>query len=474
MRTSRWSTLAVMALAQFMVVLDVTIVNVALPDIQRDLGFSGAGLQWVISAYTLLFGGFLLLGGRAGDLLGRRRVFLGGLTLFSLSSLAAGLAPSAGALVAARAVQGLGGALLSPAALSILTVTFPAGRERNVAMGVWGALAGLGGTLGVVAGGVLVDALGWQWVFFVNVPVGALLVATGPLLVRESRAAQPAAWSFDVTGALLGTGGLLALVLGVIRAEPLGWASAEVIALLAGGVALLAAFVTVEARAAAPLVPLRLFRSRGLQTAGAALALNGGAFVSMFFLTAIYLQQVRGDSALAAGVHFLPMGGIAITAAVVASQLVSRIGTRPIHLAGALLSVAGLWLLMGVNASDSYATGVLPGTLLFGAGIMFVGVPNQIAAVVDVRNDDAGAASGVVSAVYQVGGALGLAIITTLSTTRVADALAQGATQAAALTAGYHRGLLVAAVLAGANAALWLAAPRLRPDAEQVASASAA
>ncbi len=448
--------------------------NVALPDIQRDLGFSADGLQWVVSAYTLLFGGFLLLGGRAGDLLGRRRVFLTGLTVFSLSSLAAGLAPSAGALIAARAVQGLGGALLSPAALSILTVTFAAGRERNVALGVWGALAGLGGTLGVVAGGVLVDALGWQSVFFVNVPVGALLVAVGPLFIAESRATQAGARSFDVAGALLGTGGVLAIVLGVIRAEPLGWASAEVIALLAGGFALLAAFIAVEARAAAPLVPLRLFGSRGLQTASVALALNGAAFVSMFFLTAIYLQQVRGDSALEAGVHFLPMGAIAITAAVLASQLATRIGTRPIHIAGALLSVVGLWLLTGLDAAAPYASGVLPGTLLFGAGIMFVGVPNQIAAVVDVRNDDAGAASGVVSAVYQVGGALGLAVISTVSTTRVTDMLTHGATQAAALTAGYHVGLAVAAVLAGANIAIWLAAPRLVPDAEQVASASAA
>jgi EmrB/QacA subfamily drug resistance transporter len=401
-------------------------------------------------------------------------VFIGGLALFSLSSLAGGLAQTSTALVAARAVQGLGGALLLPAALSILTVTFPAGRDRNVAMGVWGALAGLGGTLGVVAGGVLVDALGWQSVFFVNVPVGALLVALAPLFVRESRAAQPATRSFDVGGAVLGTAGLLALVLGVIRAEPLGWSSAEVIALLAGGVVLLSAFVVVERRAAAPLLPMRLFRSRGLQTASPALALNGAAFLGMFFLTAIYLQQVRGDSALAAGVQFLPMGAAAIVAAVLASRLVSRIGTRPIHLAGALLSVAGLWLLTGVNATDAYAASVLPGTLLFGAGIMFVGVPNQIAAVVDVQDDDAGAASGVLSSVYQVGGALGLAIITTLSATRVTDALAGGATQAAALTAGYHRGLVVAAALAAVNAMLGLAAPRLRPNAEQALSAAAA
>src|SRR4051812_22462918 len=226
MRSSRWSTLTVLALAQFMVVLDVTIVNVALPDIQADLGFSSAGLQWVVSAYTLLFGGFLLLGGRAGDLLGRRRMFMSGMALFSAASLVAGLAPSPGVLIAARAVQGLGGALLSPAALSILTVTFAPGRERNLAMGIWGGLAGLGGTLGVIAGGVLVDAAGWQWVFFVNVPMGIALSPSTRLFVRESRSEVTGKRTFDVAGATLGTAGLLAVVLGVIRAEPLGWGHA--------------------------------------------------------------------------------------------------------------------------------------------------------------------------------------------------------------------------------------------------------
>src|SRR3954452_18513040 len=248
MRQSRWSTLAVLALAQFMVVLDVTIVNVALPHIQTDLGFSSTALQWGISAYTLVFGGFLLLGGRAGDLLGRRRVFTAGLALFSAASLVAGLAPSPGVLIAARAVQGLGGALLSPAALSILIVTFAAGRERNLAMGIWGGLAGLGGTLGVIAGGVLVDAIGWEWVFFVNVPFGIALIVIAPLIVRESRADLSGDRTFDAAGAVLGTAGLLAVVLGLVRAEPLAWGAAEVVPLLAAGVALLIAFVRVEAR----------------------------------------------------------------------------------------------------------------------------------------------------------------------------------------------------------------------------------
>lgn len=475
MRTNRWSTLTVLALAQFMVVLDVTIVNVALPDIQAALGFSADGLQWVIGAYTLLFGGFLLLGGRAGDLLGRRRVFLAGLGLFSGASLVAGLAPSAEVLVAARAAQGLGGALLSPAALSILYVTFAHGRERNLALGIWGGLAGLGGTLGVVAGGVLVDAIGWEWVFIVNVPIGAALLAITPLFVRESRAERAAGRrTFDVAGAVLGTGGLLAVVLGVIRAEPLGWGHAEVIALLAGGAVLLAAFLRAEQRSSAPLVPLRLFRSRGMQTASLGLALNGGAFLAMFFLTAIFLQQVRGDSALDAGLHFLPMGFAAIAGAGLASTFVTRLGTRPVYLAGSVLSVVGLLLLAQVDASSSYAADILPGLLLFGFGMMGVGVAAQITAVADVGAEEAGAASGLVTAGYQVGGALGLAIITTLSTSRTEDLVAGGAAQADALVSGFQRGLVVAAVFAAANILLAIPAPQVKPDAELVGEAAIA
>lgn len=474
MPRNRWSVLTVLALAQFMVVLDVTIVNVALPDIQADLGFSADGLQWVVSAYTLLFGGFLLLGGRAADLLGRRRVFAAGLALFGAASLVAGLAPSSEVLIAARAVQGLGGALLSPAALSILTVTFAHGRDRNLAMGIWGGLAGLGGTLGVVAGGVLVDAIGWEWVFFVNVPIAAALVAVSPVFVPESRVERTGPRTFDALGAVLGTGGLLAIVLGVIRAEPLGWGATEVVALLAGGAVLLIAFLRTEARSADPLVPLRLFRLRGMQTSGLALALNGGAFLAMFFLTAIFLQQVRGDSALEAGLHFLPMGVAAVAGAVIASGLVARIGTRTVHQGGALLSVAGLALLMQVDATSSYWTGLFPGLVVFGLGIMGVGVPNQIAAVADVRRDEAGAASGLVSAGYQVGGALGLAIITTLSTSHVESQLAAGATQADALVDGFHRGLLIAAIFAAVNVLASLPAPQLRPDADQLADAAVA
>jgi EmrB/QacA subfamily drug resistance transporter len=473
MRRSPWATLAVLALAQFIVVLDVTIVNVALPHIQADLHFSADSLQWVINAYTLLFGGFLLLGGRMADLLGPRRVFTAGLVLFGVTSLVAGLSNSPEFLIGARAVQGLGGALLSPAALAILTMTFAHGRERNIAMGVWGGLAGLGGTLGVVAGGVLVDSLSWQWVFFVNVPIVIALIALIPVFVRDVRHATGRR-TFDTLGAVLGTAGLMAVVYGVVRSEPAGWGSFEVVGVLTAGVVLLAAFVIVESRSAAPLVPLRLFRSRALSVSGASLALNGAGFLSMFFLTAIYLQQVRGDSALDAGIHFLPMGGAAIVGAILASQLVQRWGTRTVQVAGAVLSVAGLLLLSQADATGSYSSELLPGLIIFGFGIIGVGVPGQISAVSEVRPAEAGAASGVVNAMYQVGGALGLAIVTTLSITHTTNELTHGATQLQALQSGYERGLLAAAAFAVANILLTFAAPQLQPTSEQLTEATAA
>jgi EmrB/QacA subfamily drug resistance transporter len=473
MRRSPWATLTVLALAQFMVVLDVTIVNVALPDIQSDLRFSPDNLQWVISAYTLVFGGFLLLGGRMGDLLGRRRVFLAGLALFAAASLAGGLSSSQEGLIGMRAIQGLGGALLSPAALAILTVTFPAGRDRNVAMGIWGGLAGLGGTLGVIAGGLLVDSVGWEWVFFVNVPIAAALLAVTPGIVRESRV-RTGNRSFDVTGAVLGTGGVLAVILGVIRAKPLGWSSGEVIGLLLAGVVLLVTFVAVENRSPAPLVPMDLFRSGGLRTATAGLALNGTTFLGAFFLTAIFLQQVRGESALATGVQFLPMGVAAIVGAMIASNLVTRIGTRPVMLAGAVLSVVGLLLLTQADATGSYWTDLFPGFVVFALGIMAVGVPNQIAAVADVEHHQAGAASGVVSSGYQVGGALGLAVITTLSTSHVTALITDGTSLDDALVSGFHRGLLVAAAFATVNVLVSLTSVQVVPDEEELTEALAA
>lgn len=469
----RWYVLAVLALAQFMVVLDVTIVNVALPDIQRALDFSTEGLQWVINAYTLAFGGLLLLGGRTADLLGRRRMFLAGMTLFVTASLVAGFSGSSEMLVAARAAQGVGAALLSPAALALLMVSFPAGRERNLALGVWGALAGIGGTLGVIAGGVLVDGLGWQWIFLVNLPIGLAVLVAAPLRITESRGTMEQR-SFDVAGAALSTAGVLAIVYGVIRSEPAGWGSAEVIGLLVGGVALLAGFVAVERRSPAPLVPMRLFRSRGLSVSSVSLALNGSAFLAMFFLTALYLQNVRGASAVEAGLQFVPMGIAAVSSAILGGQLVTRLGTRPVFAVGAVLSGIGLLLLAQAGVDGAYVTDVMPGLVVFGFGMSLVGVPNQIAAIMDVEQTDAGSASGVITAAFQIGGALGLAVITTLSNARVSDALASGVPQAAALTEGFHRGLTAAAVLAVANIVLALTlAPARKPDEAQMAEALA-
>lgn len=471
---SRWWTLAVVAVAQFTVVLDVTIVNVALPKIQTDLGFTSENLQWIVSAYTLVFGGFLLLGGRAADLLGRRAVFMTGLVLFAGSSLVAGLATTQGELIGARAVQGLGGALLSPAALSILTVTFAHGRERNLAMGVWGGLAGLGGSMGAIIGGALVDSVGWSWIFFVNVPVAALVVVASPVYVRESRAARAGRSTFDLAGAVTVTAAILALVLGVIRAEPLGWSSPEVVALLIASPVLLAAFVAIEARSNQPLVPLSLFRSRGLSTSGAMLALSGGAFLGMFFMTAIFMQRVRGLSALATGVELLPLGLAVVASAVLVSRIVHRTGTRSLQIGGALLSVAGLTLLMQVDAETGYWSGIVPGLVLFGLGLMALNVPAQITAVVDVAHDLAGAAAGVVSASFQVGGAVGIAIIVTSSTARTSSAIHHGLTQAGALVQGFHRGLLIAAAFAAINILVGLLAPNHKPTTEEIAESAGA
>lgn len=476
MRKNPWFTLAVLALAQFVVVLDLTIVNVALPHIRSDLGFSADGLQWVVSAYTLLFGGFLLLGGRAADLLGRRAMFMSGVALFTGASFVAGVSSSPEMMIAARAVQGFGGAMLSPAALSLLAVTFASGEGRNLALGIWGALAGLGGTLGVVIGGVLIDSIGWRWVFFVNVPIGIAVTLAAVVLITESRAEGdgPQERSFDVLGALLGTAGLLSIVFAIVRTQVIGWGSAEVVACLAAGAALLVAFAAVEARAASPLVPLRLFRTASLRTSTLALALNGAAFLAMFFLTAIFLQQVRGLSALQTGLEILPMGIAAILAAVTASTLVTRIGTRPVQIGGSILSIAGLALLSRAGAHGAYAASLLPGLLVYGVGILGVGVPAQISAIAEVTGRDAGAASGIVTAGYQVGGALGLAVITTIANSRVTHVLATGAPVHQALTAGFERGLAVAAVLAAVNAVVAVLSPKVEPDAELVAAASAA
>jgi EmrB/QacA subfamily drug resistance transporter len=470
-----WVTLTVLALAQFVVILDLTIVNVALPHIQRDLHFSADGLQWIVNAYTLMFGGFLLLGGRAADLLGRRALFIAGLALFTGASFMAGIAQSSTMMIVARAIQGLGGAMLSPAALSLVTVTFPHGRERNIAMGIWGALAGLGGTLGVILGGVLVTGISWRAVFFVNVPIGIALITLAPLLIAESRvAATEAARGFDIPGAVLGTGGLLGVVFGIVRTQALGWGSTEVIVSLAAGLAMLAAFVAVELRARSPLMPMRLFQPKGMRASSVAVTLNGAAFLSMFFLTAIFLQQVRGKSALGTGLELLPMGLAAIVSAVISSTFVTRVGTRTVQLAGGALSVAGLLALSQAGADGSYMTALLPGLVLFGAGLIAIGVPAQIAAVAEVEHRDAGAASAIINSANQIGGALGLAVITTIANSHVTALVHAGLPTRLALAGGFQRGLMFAAVVAAVNLLFVIGAPQIRPDAELVAAAAGA
>jgi EmrB/QacA subfamily drug resistance transporter len=475
MRRSMWWTLAVLGVAQCMVVLDATVVNVALPKVQNSLSFSQSNLTWVISAYTLTFGGFLLFGGRVADLIGRRTVFLAGVGVFTVASLICGLAPSSGVLVAARAAQGLGAALLSPAAFAILTVTYAHGRERNVAMSVWAGLAGVGGTLGIVLGGALVSAVGWEWVFFINVPIGIVLVATGGRLLKNSRAdTHGQARSFDIPGALLATTGTLAIIYGAVRSGPLGWGSSGVLASLIIGLLLLAAFVFAEFRAKAPLVPLRLFNLPGLRTSGGALAANGSVFFALLFLASIYLQQVRGYSPVLVGLQLLPMGVAAVAGATVASTMIERIGIRPLQATGALLQAGGLLLLTQMTVTSPYVSVLLPGTLLVGLGITMVMVPAQVAAVSDVHKDDAGSASGLVNAAFQIGGGIGLAVINSLATSRTAHALAGGATHASALTAGFQRGLLIAAMIAGLNIAIGLISPRSRPTTKQLAGAAVA
>jgi EmrB/QacA subfamily drug resistance transporter len=473
-RKNPWLVLTVLAMAQVIVILDLTIVNVALPDIQRGLHFSTAGLQWVVNAYTLLFGGFLLLGGRAADLLGRRRLFIAGVVLFTAASLAAGLSQSSAMLIVARGVQGFGAAMMSPAALSLVTVTFPHGRERSIALGVWGALAGLGGTLGVVIGGVLVSAVGWRWVFFVNVPIGVMLALITPLFITESRAEiVGAARRVDLPGALLSTGGLLGLVFGIVRSQALGWGSAEVLGTLIGGLVLLVGFCVIERRAVAPLVPLRLFNSRGLSVSSLALGLNGAMFLAMFFMVAIFLQEVRGRSALDTGLEILPMGVIAIIAAVIASNLVGRIGTRTVQITGGVLAVIGLLLLSRAGAGDAYASSLLPGFLVFGVGFIWIGVSAQISAVAEVKHADAGAASAIINAAYQVGGALGLAIVTTIADSHTSS-LVHHESMSLALTGGFHVGLIAAAVIGAINVLVGFGAPQLRPDAEMMAAVTTA
>ena len=412
----RWIALAVLVAAQFMVVLDVAIVNVALPSIQTDLHFSEQSLQWVITAYAIMFGGFLLLGGRMADLLGRRRLFIAGVALFTVSSLLAGFAWSEASLITFRATQGLGGALLAPAALSILMTTFAEGRERNIALGVWGAVSGSGAAAGVLLGGFLTSSLAWSWIFFINVPVGVALVVVSPLLLRESRA-ELGHRHFDFAGAFTVTSGLMLLVYAMTRATEVGWGSAETIGLLAGSTALILSFVAIELRSKAPLLPMRIFRLRTLTGANVTSFLVGTALFSQFFLGTLYMQQVLHYSALKTGVAYLPLTLTIIVLAGVAQSLVTRVGVRRVLPVGLALAAGALVLLAQLPADGHYFWDVFPAFVISAIGLAFTFIPLTIAALMGVQESDAGVASGLLNTTQQIGGAIGLAAVSTIATT---------------------------------------------------------
>ena len=448
---SRWFALAVIVAAQFMVVLDVAIVNVALPSIKTDLNFSQESLQWVVTAYSIIFGGVLLLGGRLADLIGRRRLFVAGLALFTVSSLLDGLAWSEGSLIAFRALQGLGAAMLSPAALSILTTTFREGRDRNLALGIWGAASGSGGAAGVLLGGALTSTLSWSWIFFINIPVGAVVLALTPFLLRESRA-DLSHRHFDVPGAVSITSGLMVLVYGMTRAAQHGWGTPSTVGLLSTAVALIAAFVAIELRSPAPLLPMRIFRLRTLAGSNVAGLLLGASIFSQFFLLTLYMQEVLHYSALKTGVAYVALTLAIIGFSGVAQALVTRVGIRRVLTLGMVMSAGGLVLFAQLPVHGHYFWDLFPAFILSGVGLALAFVPMSIGALTGVTEADAGVASGLINTTQQVGGAIGVAAAITIATTftgRYVDAHAgTSALAGPALLHGFGIAFYVLAALA--------------------------
>ena len=435
----RWIALILLCVAQFVVVLDASIVNVALPTIGNALKFTESNLPWVVNAYVLTFGGFLLLGGRIADLLGRRVVFMSGLVLFALASLAGGLAANSGQLIAARAVQGLGAAILSPAALSIVMTTIRDGAERNKALGVWGAVAGSGGAAGVLLGGVLTDGIGWQWVLWVNVPIGLIAATIAPSLIAESRS-EADRRHFDLAGAVSITAGLSVLVYALVDANNAGWGSAQTIGLLAAATALIVGFVGIERRSRSPLVPFGIFRLRTLRGANVVGLLVGASLFSMFFFISLYMQQVLGYSAIHAGLSYLPLAVSIIISAGIASQLVTRIGFKQVLAAGMVLIAAALVWFSQISANGSFLGDILGPSLLAAVGLGFAFVTTTIAAVSGVGDNEAGLASGLINTTQQVGGALGLAILSAISISITGTSRAPQV-----LTDGFHSAFLAGA-----------------------------
>jgi EmrB/QacA subfamily drug resistance transporter len=464
-RDRRWIALALLCFAQFIVVIDAAIVNVALPSIGEGLGFSQENLAWVVNAYVLTFGGFLLLGGRMADLLGRRRVFIAGLLLVAAASLAAGFSANDGQLIAARAAQGLGAAIISPSALSIITTTFSDGAERNKALGAWGAVAGAGGAAGVLFGGILTDGLGWEWVLWINVPVALLVAALTPPLVAESRS-ESATRHFDTAGAVSVTAGLSVLVYALVDATEAGWGSTQTLGLLGLSAALIAAFVAIELRSEAPLVPFRIFRLRTLTGANVVGLLVGASLFSMFFFITLYMQQVLGYSAIKAGLSYLPLALMIIVASAIASQLVTRIGFKPVLAAGMTLVAAALVWFSQVSVGGGFVTDILGPSLLAATGLGFAFVTTTIAAVSGIREQESGLASGLINTSQQIGGALGLAVLATIANSRTDDVVASSGGDPTALpnalTEGFQSAFLGGAGIAALGLVLTLVLIRSR------------
>ena len=469
----RWTALILLCVAQFVVVLDASIVNVALPSIGRGLHFSDQNLPWIVNAYVIAFGGFLLLGGRAADLLGRRRVFMAGLLVVAVASLLAGFAANQGELIAARAAQGLGAAIISPAALSIVANLFSDGAERNKALGAWGAVAGSAGAAGVLLGGVLTDGLGWQWVLWVNVPVSLVALALTPGLIPESRS-ESATRHFDAAGAVSVTGGLSLLAYALLDASSSGWGSAKIVGLLAASVALLGAFVVIELRSRAPLMPFRIFRLRTLTGANIVAILLGASLFSMFFFISLYMQQVLGYSPIHAGLSYLPLAITIIVAAGLGGQLVTRFGFKPILAAGMAAIALGLLWFSRVSVGGGFLTDILGPSLLAAIGLGFGFVTSTIAAVSGVDGDEQGVASGLINTSQQIGGALGLAVLSTIATTRTHDVMASGGSSLTkALTDGFQSAFLAGAIIAAVGLAATLILIRTRDSRAHVELASA-
>ena len=456
-----WLVLVLVCMAQFMVILDATIVNVALPSIQRDLEMSDADLQWIVNAYTLVFGGFLLLGGRAGDLVGRKRIFLVGVVIFTVASLLNGLSTSSEMLIVCRGLQGLGAALVAPAALSIITTTFAEGAVRAKAMSVWAAIAVGGGAVGLVLGGVLVDYFSWPWIFYVNIPVGIAVFVASLRYVPESKD-ERSHKAFDVAGAVTVTAGLLILVYAIVKAQEKGWGSAHT--LIVGGIslALLAVFLLIERRSIEPLVRLSIFRVRTVRAANVAMLFVAAGLFAMFFFNTLYLQRVLGYSPLEAGLAFLPFTGGIIIGAGLSQGLVAKVGARELPLIGMAMSIVGMLLFVRLQPGGDYVTDFLPGVMLASIGMGLTFVPVTLIATSGIPDSDAGLASGLYNTSQQIGGALGLAILSTLAVSATDDTLADVGgrptpdQQAHALVDGFHVAYLGSALLIAAAAVLLL------------------